>query len=88
MPYIFCELCGEGRYSNVTSCPRCGRIARLARPRRLLWGVPDVDRSSHGAEEVESDVRETLYGWRSQAVQLRCGADLRRPEKPTLGRVR
>lgn len=71
MPYIFCELCGEGAYSNVTSCPRCGRIARLARPRRLRWRIPAIDRSSHGAEEVESEVRETLYGWRSQTVQLR-----------------
>jgi hypothetical protein len=71
MPYIFCELCGAGAYSNVTSCPRCGRIARLARPRRLLLDVVAVDRSSHGAEEVESEVREMLYGWRSQTVQLR-----------------
>lgn len=71
MPYIFCESCGEGAYSNVMSCRRCGRMARLARPRRLLWRAPAVDRSSHGAEEVESEVREMLYGWRSQAVQLR-----------------
>jgi hypothetical protein len=70
MPYIFCELCGEGSYSNVTSCPRCGRIARLARPRRLLRRIPALDRSSHGAEQVESEVRETLYGRHSQAVQL------------------
>ena len=71
MPYIFCESCGEGAYSNVTSCPHCGRVARLARPRRLVWLIPPIDRSSHGAEEVESEVRETLYGWRSQTVQLR-----------------
>lgn len=71
MPYIFCESCGEGAYSNVTSCPHCGRVARLARPRRLVSLIPPVDRSSHGAEEVESEVRETLYGWRSQTVQLR-----------------
>lgn len=71
MPYIFCESCGEGAYSNVTSCPHCGRLARLARPRRLGWLIPPVDRSSHGAEEVESEVRETLYGWRSRTVQLR-----------------
>lgn len=71
MPYIFCESCGEGAYSNVKSCPHCGRIARLARPRRLASLISPVDRSSHGAEEVESEVRETLYGWRSQTVLLR-----------------
>jgi hypothetical protein len=71
MPYIFCESCGEGAYSNVKSCPHCGRVARLARPRRLVRLIAPVDRSSHGAEEVESEVRETLYGWRSQTVQLR-----------------
>jgi ribosomal protein L37E len=71
MPYIFCEYCGEGAYSNVKSCPHCGRVARLARPRRLVWLIPVVDGSSHGAEEVESEVRETLYGRRSLTVQLR-----------------
>lgn len=73
MPYIFCEICGAGRYTNVTSCPHCGRMARLARPRRLLRHIPAVDRSSHGAEEVEEEVRNLLYGWRSQAVRLRDG---------------
>lgn len=71
MPYIFCESCGEGAYSNVNSCPHCGRVARLARPRRLALLIPPVDRSSHGVEEVESEVRETLYGSRSQTVRLR-----------------
>lgn len=71
MPYIFCESCGGGAYSNVMSCPGCGRVARLARAPKLRWPPPAVDRSSHGLEEVESEVRETLYGWRSQTVQLR-----------------
>lgn len=71
MPYIFCESCGVGTYSNVMSCPRCGRIARLARHRRLLRRIPMVDRSPHATEEVESEVRQTLYGWRSQTVLLR-----------------
>lgn len=75
MPYIFCESCGAGSYSNVISCPSCGRIARLARPRRLMvQRGPQVDRSSQGSETVEGEVRETLYGWRSQTVQLRSRA--------------
>jgi hypothetical protein len=71
MPYIFCESCGEGSYSNVTSCSCCGRRARLARPRRLIVRLPDLDRSSHHREEVEVEVREMLYGHHSPAVRLR-----------------
>lgn len=74
MPYIFCESCGAGSYSNVITCPRCGRIARLARPRRLVDRTPALEVSAHGSEEVECEVREQLYGWRSQTVQLRSGA--------------
>lgn len=74
MPYIFCESCGAGSYSNVITCPRCGRIARLARPRRLIDRRAALDLSTHGSEEVEGEVREFLYGWRSQTVQLRSGA--------------
>ena len=74
MPYIFCESCGAGSYSNVTSCPCCGRPARLARARRLIQRAPALEGSSHGNEEVEGEVREVLYGRRSQAVQLRPGA--------------
>lgn len=80
MPYIFCESCGAGSYSNVISCPRCGQVARIARQRRLLAHASSVDRSSHAAEEVEVEVRETLYGWRSQAVRLRPGGARLGPE--------
>jgi len=73
MPYIFCESCGAGSYSNVITCPSCGRIARLARPRRLIDRNSALEDSTHRGEEVEVEVRETLYGWRSQAVQLRTG---------------
>jgi hypothetical protein len=71
MPYIFCESCGEGAYSNVTSCACCGRPARLARPRRLIARSPEPDASSHGREKIEVEVREMLYGRRSRAVRLR-----------------
>lgn len=71
MPYIFCESCGEGSYSNVTSCACCGKPARLARPRRLIARSPEPEASSHGREEIEVEVRELLYGRRSRAVRLR-----------------
>jgi hypothetical protein len=71
MPYIFCEYCGEGSYSNVTTCSCCGKPARLARPRRLVARSPQLDASSHGREEVEVEVREMLYGHRSPTVRLR-----------------
>jgi hypothetical protein len=71
MPYIFCESCGEGSYSNVISCSCCGRPARLARPRRLVPSSPAFESSSHGREEVEVEVRELLYGHRSPTVRLR-----------------
>lgn len=71
MPYIFCESCGEGSYSNVTTCPCCGKAARLARPRRLIPRTLEPEASSHGREEIEVEVRELLYGRRSQAVRLR-----------------
>lgn len=70
MPYIFCESCGEGSYSNVTSCSCCGRPARLARPRRLIPRKSELESSSHGREEVEVEVREMLYGRRSRAIRL------------------
>jgi hypothetical protein len=73
MPYIFCESCGAGSYSNVTSCSCCGRPARLARPRRLIPRVPEIEGSSHGREEIEFRVREALYGRRSPTVRLRQG---------------
>ena len=75
MPYIFCESCGTGSYSNVITCPSCGRIARLARPRRLIDRHATLEDSTQGSEEVEGEVRELLYGWRSQTVQLRSGAN-------------
>lgn len=71
MPYIFCESCGAGAYSNVTSCSCCGRPARLARPRRLVPRSSELEGSSHRREEVEVEVREMLYGHRSRTVQLR-----------------
>lgn len=71
MPYIFCESCGEGSYSNVTSCSCCGKPAQLARPRRLIPRAPEFGGSSHGREEIEVEVREMLYGRRSRTVQLR-----------------
>lgn len=79
MAYIYCEACGIGFHSNVLSCPECGRPARISyrpdsRSRRLR-------RRSHGRpallrEDVESEVRESIYGWRSGTVEP-CGAEMR-----------
>jgi|HubBroStandDraft_6_1064221.scaffolds.fasta_scaffold127193_2 hypothetical protein len=71
MPYIFCESCGAGSYSNVTSCSCCGRPARLARPRRIIPRAIELDRSSRGGEQVEVRVREMLYGHPSRVVRPR-----------------
>jgi hypothetical protein len=73
MPYIFCESCGAGSYTNVITCPTCGRIARLARPRRLIDRGVRPDMSASGGEAVEGEVREMLYGQRSRIVELRAG---------------
>jgi hypothetical protein len=72
MAYIYCDSCGIGFHSNVHSCPECGRTASRAYE-------PHGDRQHHGwrwhtrsalpREDVESEVRETIYGWRSGAVE-------------------
>lgn len=75
--YIHCDTCGSGFHSNVASCPKCGRAGRLAHapyslgrmPRWLGHLQPDPLR-----EDVESEVRESIYGWRTGTVELR-GAD-------------
>lgn len=69
MPYIYCESCGAGSYSNVTSCSCCGKPARMARPRRLRTRSTELDSSSHGREQIEVKVREMLYGHRSRVVR-------------------
>lgn len=77
MAYIYCDACGVGFHSNVLSCPECGRRARVtyhadSRPGRHRWrGRQLVLR-----EDVESAVRESIYGWRSGTVEL-CGEEAR-----------
>jgi len=71
MLYIYCDACGAGCYSNVTSCPGCGARARRAYTRNQtrrgsLRAVP-----LRVGEDVELDVREALYGRRSGSVE-RC----------------
>jgi hypothetical protein len=68
MPYIYCERCASGSYSNVLSCPSCKARVRPARTHgmgRRAWG-----RSRQVLEDVEDEVRETLYGWHSGCVEL------------------
>jgi hypothetical protein len=78
MAYIYCDICGIGFHSNVHSCPECGRMASRAydadhRRRRVRRGRR---RSPSPREEVESEVRESIYGWRSGTVE-RCDGSTR-----------
>lgn len=72
--YIFCEACQIGFHSNVRSCPECGRPASRAyraeqrRPRRLRL------RPASECEDMENEVREAIYGWRSGTVERCDGA--------------
>lgn len=74
MAYVFCDTCGIGFHSNVHSCPQCGRVASrtyqsLGPAHRRTWwrhSPPALPRD----EDVETEVRETIYGWRSGTVEL------------------
>lgn len=72
MPYIHCERCGTSCYSNVLSCPRC----RLPVQRVHAHAVFD-DEAGFSArdEEVETEVRDALYGWHSGCVERRPARD-------------
>ncbi len=71
MPYIYCEQCGAGCYSNVTSCPSCGMRARRAYTRHQVRRGRSRVIPVRVGEDVELDVREALYGPRSGSVE-RC----------------
>jgi hypothetical protein len=72
--YIYCDICGIGFHSNVCSCPQCGLVARRVHQadgdgharRRVGWRRA---RPMPLSEDVESEVREAIYGWRSGTVQ-------------------
>ncbi len=74
MAYIYCDACGIGFHSNVRSCPECGRPASRAfesdgtnhRHHHLLR--TDTHKEPP-REDVESEVREAIYGWRSGTVE-------------------
>ena len=70
MSYIYCDACGIGFHSNVHSCPECGRPA--SRTYDLDISAPRRARSATVREDVENEVRQAIYGWRSGTVEL-CG---------------
>lgn len=70
MPYIHCEICGTGAYSNVMSCPSCRTPVKQARVHRITRRGKT---SLPPQEDVEVDVRDALYGWHSGTVALRDG---------------
>jgi hypothetical protein len=69
MPYIYCEACGVGLYSNVTSCPSCGAPARRAYARNQARRARTRAGSAHVREDVEIEVRDMLYGRPSSSVE-------------------
>jgi len=86
MAYIYCDACGTGFHSNVHSCPECGRtvtrsyhVGLMAHGRRRHTHAHADAGYADGAghanagsvrEDVESEVRESIYGWRSGTVEL------------------
>lgn len=84
MAYIFCDSCGIGFHSNVRTCPECGRPASRAfhsnghtQQHNHLWRTRTVQLR----EDVESEVREAIYGWHSGTV-TRCETSAADPAEP------
>ena len=71
MSYLYCQACGAGFHSNVSSCPDYGAAGRRVRKRRrgFLRGSPGLVR-----EDVELEVRDALYPRRSGSVEPRSRA--------------
>lgn len=78
MAYIYCDSCGIGFHSNVHSCPECGRP--VTRSYDVTQGPRRHQRARTGAlrEDVENEVRESIYGWRSGTVEL-CESEQKAP---------
>jgi len=76
MAYIYCDACGIGFHSNVHSCPECGRAATRSHDMNLMThGHRGHRRRDHARvgplrEDVENEVRESIYGWHSGTVEL------------------
>jgi len=75
MPYIYCQACGAGCYSNVTSCPGCGAPAKRAHAHHEMRHRRPRAESLRVCEDVEIEVRDALYGWRSGSVE-RAASDI------------
>lgn len=72
MPYIHCEVCGSGCYSNVLSCPVCKAPVRHDRSGGLI-----PRRRAHPPQmpaDLEDEVRSVLYGQRTGCVSPRAAA--------------
>jgi hypothetical protein len=68
MPYVYCESCGVGFYSNVLSCPNCRAPARGIASRAEAHRRAARMRVLRASEDAEAEVREALYGWHSGSV--------------------
>lgn len=75
MAYIFCDSCGIGFHSNVYTCPQCGRPASRTFAPNGRAKHHTRSRSKPLREDVESEVREAIYGWRSGTVELHSDSD-------------
>jgi hypothetical protein len=78
MPYIYCDACGAGYYSNVTSCPSYGAQVRRAHTRNRMRRSSLRAAPVRVGEDVENDVREALYGRRPGSVES-CSGSRARP---------
>jgi len=77
MPYVYCPRCGSGCYTNVRSCPSCRMPLRPEHRRTIARRGRRVAMAPVG-ENVETEVRDALYGWHSGCVE-RCDAAERQP---------
>jgi hypothetical protein len=69
MPYIFCDSCIVGCYSNFPVCPRCGgKARRVARRFRRRDAPASAAPGAEPREDVEVEVRAALYGDRGPNV--------------------
>jgi hypothetical protein len=63
--HVYCAVCGADFHSDVRTCPSCGAHDKQVHERRR-GSRPSLHL---GGEDVEQEVRDTLYGRRSGTVE-------------------
>ena len=72
-PRIRCEACGAPREKPAPYCSNCGMRMREVHTRNIARRRWRRASSAPVREDVEDEVRKTLYGQRSSRVKLRGG---------------